>query len=228
MIPSRLRFLLCAAIRGGLASVAVAAAMGLAAAPAHAQKAQARVSASPASAASGASVTVTLKLDVSGIPAPNNSLGAYDGFFRWNPSVLRYVSKTDPGFGSPVTNVSDAGNGTIRFANFSSNAQTGNVTILTLVFQVVGTSGSSPLDIDVQSASSGSLSSLSVQNNDGTFAVTVSNPPAIGLNKTAVSFTARVGGSNPATQTFTISNTGGGTLSWTVSDNAAWLTASPA
>ena len=40
-------------------------------------------------------------------------------------------------------------------------------------------------------------------------------PPAIGASPTALSFTATQGGANPATQTVTISNTGGGTLSWT-------------
>ncbi len=51
--------------------------------------------------------------------------------------------------------------------------------------------------------------------------------PAIGVSPTNLSFTATQGGANPATQTLSISNTGGGTLSWTASDNAAWLTLSP-
>jgi hypothetical protein len=53
-------------------------------------------------------------------------------------------------------------------------------------------------------------------------------PPAIGASPTHLSFAATQGGTNPATQTVTISNTGGGTLSWSASDNATWLTASPA
>jgi hypothetical protein len=32
---------------------------------------------------------------------------------------------------------------------------------------------------------------------------------------------------NPSAQTIAVSNVGGGTLSWTASDNAAWLTLSP-
>jgi hypothetical protein len=52
-------------------------------------------------------------------------------------------------------------------------------------------------------------------------------PPAIGASPTHLSFAATQGGTNPATQTVTISNTGGGTLSWSASDNATWLTASP-
>jgi len=53
-------------------------------------------------------------------------------------------------------------------------------------------------------------------------------PPAIGASPTSFSFTATQGGANPATQTLSISNTGDGTLSWTASDNAPWLTLSPA
>jgi len=53
-------------------------------------------------------------------------------------------------------------------------------------------------------------------------------PPAIGLSPTSLSFTAQQGGSNPTAQTLNISNTGGGTLTWSASDSAAWLSLSPA
>ena len=53
-------------------------------------------------------------------------------------------------------------------------------------------------------------------------------PPAIGMSPTSLSFTAQQGGGNPAAQTLNISNTGGGTLSWSVSNNATWLALSPA
>jgi Viral BACON domain len=52
-------------------------------------------------------------------------------------------------------------------------------------------------------------------------------PPAIGLSPTNLSFSATQGGSNPATRTISVSNTGGGTLTWSASDNANWLTLSP-
>lgn len=65
--------------------------------------------------------------------------------------------------------------------------------------------------------------------NTATFTPTTSVvPPAIGASPTSLSFTAAEGGANPAPQTLTISNTGSGMLSWTVSNNAAWLTLSPA
>ena len=53
-------------------------------------------------------------------------------------------------------------------------------------------------------------------------------PPAISASPTSFSFTIQGGGSNPAAQTLNITNSGGGTLSWTASDNAPWLTLSPA
>jgi hypothetical protein len=52
--------------------------------------------------------------------------------------------------------------------------------------------------------------------------------PAIGLSPLNLAFSAQQGGANPAAQMISVSNTGGGTLSWSASDNAAWLTLSPA
>lgn len=51
--------------------------------------------------------------------------------------------------------------------------------------------------------------------------------PAIGLSVSSLTFTGTAGGSNPALQSFTVSNTGTGTLTWTAEDNAQWLTLSP-
>jgi hypothetical protein len=45
--------------------------------------------------------------------------------------------------------------------------------------------------------------------------------PTISLNKTSLSFTAS------GNKTFTVSNSGGGTLNWTASDNASWISVSP-
>jgi hypothetical protein len=52
--------------------------------------------------------------------------------------------------------------------------------------------------------------------------------PVISLNVPSLSFTGTSGGPNPSAQSFTISNTGTGTLTWTAGDNAAWLNLSPA
>ena len=60
-----------------------------------------------------------------------------------------------------------------------------------------------------------------------TYTPASSVPSAIGVSPTSFSFGATQGGANPASQTLHITNTGGGTLSWTISENAAWLTLSP-
>ena len=52
-------------------------------------------------------------------------------------------------------------------------------------------------------------------------------PPAISLSPTSLTFSAQHGGTNPASQTFNITNTGGGSLNWTASDNTAWLSLLP-
>ena len=51
-------------------------------------------------------------------------------------------------------------------------------------------------------------------------------PPAISATPTTLAFTAIQGSSNPAVQTLSIRNTGGGTLTWTASENTGWLTLS--
>jgi hypothetical protein len=56
----------------------------------------------------------------------------------------------------------------------------------------------------------------------------LSEPPCnIGYSPTSFSFNATQGGSNPSNQTLIIWNEGGGTLNWSISDNATWLSLSP-
>ena len=53
-------------------------------------------------------------------------------------------------------------------------------------------------------------------------------PPTSGSLPGSLTFTGTEGGPNPAAQTLSITNTGGGTLNWTADDTAAWLSLSPA
>ncbi len=55
---------------------------------------------------------------------------------------------------------------------------------------------------------------------------TVAVPPAISLSASSLSFAFTVGGTTPAAQSVTVANTGGGTLTYSVASNAAWLIAS--
>lgn len=60
-----------------------------------------------------------------------------------------------------------------------------------------------------------------------TYTPASSVPSAIGVSLRNFSFIARQGGVNPASQILNITNTGGGTLSWTLSESPPWLTLSP-
>jgi hypothetical protein len=54
-------------------------------------------------------------------------------------------------------------------------------------------------------------------------------PPssAIGENPTSLTFVATQGGANPTPQSIGITNTGKGTLNWSASDDASWLSLTP-
>lgn len=51
--------------------------------------------------------------------------------------------------------------------------------------------------------------------------------PTIGVSPASFTFSATAGGANPANQSLSISNTGGGTLTWSASTNTTWLSVSP-
>jgi glucose/arabinose dehydrogenase len=61
-----------------------------------------------------------------------------------------------------------------------------------------------------------------------TLTVAAPAPPALALSPTLLSYAATQGGAAPAAQPVTVSNTGGGTLTYTVADDQPWLSASPA
>jgi uncharacterized protein (TIGR03437 family) len=78
--------------------------------------------------------------------------------------------------------------------------------------------------------SNGGETSVSLTTADGTVtASSSSSSPLISLSQGLLQFTAQQGGANPANQTVTIANAGGGTLNWTASvASGSWLTVSPA
>ena len=51
--------------------------------------------------------------------------------------------------------------------------------------------------------------------------------PALSVSSTSLSFSATAGGSNPSAQNVSIVNAGAGTLTWSATSNASWLTVSP-
>lgn len=53
------------------------------------------------------------------------------------------------------------------------------------------------------------------------------SPPTIAFSPSSLSFSAEEGGANPSSQTLNIWNSGGGTLDWTVTADANWVSLSP-
>jgi hypothetical protein len=101
------------------------------------------------------------------------------------------------------------------------------------VFLPAGTSGSFTVTVRATNIAGDGVPG-NADTTDQDFALVIYNAtagaptsPTIGVSPTSLSFTATAGGSNPANQTVSITNTGGGTLNWTASDNASWLTLSP-
>ena len=102
------------------------------------------------------------------------------------------------------------------------------------VFLPAGTSGDFTITVRAANIAGDGVPG-NADTTDQDFALVVYNgtagapaPPTIGVSPSSFSFSATVGGANPASQTLSISNTGGGALNWNASDDAAWLSVSPA
>jgi hypothetical protein len=61
-----------------------------------------------------------------------------------------------------------------------------------------------------------------------TLTVTAAPAPTIAVSPSSMSFSAQSGGANPASQNLSVTNSGTGSLNFTVSTNQAWLSATPA
>jgi hypothetical protein len=92
------------------------------------------------------------------------------------------------------------------------------------------TSGSvsvSPSLTTVYTLTAASIGGTTTQQKTVTVQGSLPSPPTLAPTPTTLNFAATASGSNPNTQTVTVNNSGSGSLSWTVSSNVAWLTASP-
>jgi len=95
----------------------------------------------------GEQIVVDISIDVSAVDPPDNSLGSYTGSLDWNPIVLDYNSYSGiPAGFTSVVNVADVSSGHIAFNGANTSGATGNVTVLEITFDVVG-SVSSMLDL---------------------------------------------------------------------------------
>ena len=148
-----------------------------------------------------------------------------------SPTSLSFTAQQGGGNPAPQTlTISNTGGGTLSWSASDS------ATWLSLSPASGTGNGAVTASVATGTMTAGSYSGTITLSATGTASVTIPValtitaapvPPAIGMSPTSLSFTAQQGGANPANQTLSISNTGGGTLTWSVSNNASWLSHSP-
>ena len=176
-------------------------------------------------ASGAASVTVPVTFTVTAAPVPP-AIGA-------SPTALSFTATQGGTNPAPQTlSISNTGGGTLTWTasdnapwlTLSAASGTGNGSVT-----LTATTGTLPVGSNSGTVTLNGGTGVTPVIVPVTFTVAAAPvPPAIGASPTALSFTATQGGANPVAQTLSISNTGGGTLTWSGSDNAAWLTLSPA
>ena len=174
------------------------------------------------SATGTASVTVPVAFTITAAPVPP-AIGL-------SPTSLSFTAQAGINPAAQTLTISNTGGGTLSWSasdsatwlSLSPASGTGNGVVTASVASGTLTAGSYSGTITLSATGTASVT-VPVA-----FTITAAPvPPAIGLSPTSLSFTAQQGGGNPAAQTLNISNTGGGTLSWSVSNNAMWVSHSP-
>lgn len=130
-----------------------------------------------------------------------------------------------------AVNIGNTGGGTLTWTateavpwltlSPSSGTNTGSLTAMVNLVGLAAGTYTGTISVNAAGASTQNISvALTVAS--GTTATT--GTPSISLTPSTLGFTATAGGTNPASKTLAITNTTGGTLTWTLSDDAAWLT----
>lgn len=83
----------------------------------------------------GDPLVVSIQIDASGLTPPNEKLGSFTGYLKWDPAIVTYESNSGiiGGFMGNVVNTLDS----IRFNGISSTGVTGDVTVLDVSFSAL-------------------------------------------------------------------------------------------
>ncbi len=174
------------------------------------------------SATGTASVMIPVALTITAVPVPP-AIGT-------SPTSLSFTAQAGANPTTQTLTISNAGGGTLSWSASDSAAW------LSLSPASGIGNGAVTATVATGTLTAGSYSGTITLSATGTASVTIPValtitaapvPPAIGMSPTSLSFTAQQGGSDPTAQTLTISNTGGGILSWSVSHDATWLLHTP-
>lgn len=175
-----------------------------------------------------AATTKTLTIDAERLAVPAIALSPSDLAFTAVAGGANPAAQT-----LTVTNTGDAGS-TLSFTMgdpvgwLSETPASGSL--------AAGASASVSVGVDITGLSPGSYAAVitvadpAASNTPQTVNVSllVEAPPTIELNPTSLSFSGTQGGVNPPGQSITLTNGGGLTLNYAVSDNAPWLQLNPA
>lgn len=144
------------------------------------------------------------------------------------------TSASNVGMSEATLNGTVNPNGSSTTAYFQYGTTT-NYGSTTGTFSIGSGTAAVPLNYTVSSLTCNTLyhfrmvgqSSVGTTNgSDASWFTSACSPPAIGLSATAMTFNAQQGGGSPLGQELAISNVGGGTLNWSASFDASWLSAS--
>ena len=130
--------------------------------------------------------------------------------------------------------ISMEGLGAYAHAKVNSNLAGGSVTPSTLTLNYTGSATDMKGNPVTTMAyiffndDSGTLVDVPGFTNGTTASFANVTPPTLALNVNSLSYQAIAGGSNPPSQNISVSNSGTGTMNWTASSNAGWLTVTPA
>ena len=149
-----------------------------------------------------------------------------------SPTSLSFSGTTGgPSPAAQTLSVSNTGGGTLSWTasesaswlslSPTSGTNSGPFTVMPDISGLAAGTYTTSITVNATGAS-GSPKTIPV-----TFTVAAPTPPALSVTPASLSFSGTQGGSDPATKTLTVSNTGGGTMSWTTSDDVPWLTVSP-
>ena len=156
-----------------------------------------------------------------------------DAHLNFSPTYLEVVSITDDALPNVLWSKFDNTNGTIDYtAGSLLTPVTGSLLVCTINFTSKSTGGVSTLEFvdiaplritDIIYAGTRLINWSMVVN--GTVQVGV--PPGISVSPHKLIFSAVEGGEKPPDQMLEACNTGNGTLSWSLSDTAGWLSETP-
>ncbi len=170
--------------------------------------------------------TVDVTLVVSETPPPQIGV---------NPTSLSFSAQeggSDPA--SQNIQIKNLGEETL---NYSISADVGWLSVSPENGTSTGQDNGHDVKVDISGLSEGAyngtitISDTNAINNPQTVDVTLTiskqPQPQIGVSPSSFTFSAQEGGSNPASQSIVISNSGAGTLNYSITDDAGWLSINP-